>query len=143
MVDTLATLIKLSAQKVEKIQVQLAAAQRQLAQIHAEQQRWKTEREKANRSALESISRSEAEALCQAELFSRRVDNELAALAKIETVMNDNIAKIMQTLNTLFAEQKRYEILHEQKLLAERKKHAKKVQGELDEISGQKKRSAT
>jgi flagellar export protein FliJ len=140
MADTLATLIKLSAQKVEKVQVQLAAAQRQLAQIHAEQQRWKADLARANQSAMESLASNDPEAVRQVGLFSRRVDNELAALARIEAVMNDNIAKIMQTLNTLFAEQKRYEILHEQKLLAERKKHAKKVQGELDEISGQKKR---
>lgn len=141
MADTLATLIKLSAQKVERIQVQLATAQRQLAEITQTQQRWKSELAKADQTAMASLSRSETEALQQASMFSRRVDNELAILGKIEAAVNENIAKIMQTLNTLFAEQKRYEILHEQKKLAEHKKHAKKVQGELDDTVSSRRKS--
>lgn len=136
--DTLATLIKLAAQKVEKVQQELATTQRQLAEVTFTQNKWKTDVARADASALESVQHNESEGLRQAALFSRRADNELTVLAKIEAMLNDKILETMARLNAHFAEQKRYEILQEQKFLAERKKHAKKQQAGLDEAGGRK-----
>ncbi|HEX2859813.1 MAG TPA: hypothetical protein VHP58_06430 [Alphaproteobacteria bacterium] len=138
MADTLATLIKLAAQKVEKVQQELATVQRQLDEVTFTQNRWRNDVARADAMAMESVQKNESEGLHQAAMFSRRADNELMVLAKIETLLREKIDEIMQRLNAHFAEQKRYEILQEQKQLAEHKKLAKKHQAELDEASSRK-----
>lgn len=135
---TLSTLISLVEKKLEE-------KQKQIALIEQEQERIQAERRKLQQSAVQGFNKaakaSSEHAMYQnAGPYADRAKDRDKELQAVEALVAEQHKKVRAELKDLFAEKKRLEIIADQKAEELAKKIAKKNQGELDEIAGQKKK---
>jgi flagellar export protein FliJ len=133
MADSLATLIKLAAHKVEGKQQQLAQVEQGILAIFDQQQA--LDRQIKDGFAAATNDGSNPMLFEQAENFARRAKSDKERLALEEQALTMVRDQMLAELRALFAEQKRYEILHENQQRKDKKRKDKKQQDQLDEVA--------
>lgn len=132
MTQTLAVLIKLAERKVEEAE---AALSRIRSVIQATMVSMEECTRRANEAFLQSVGGEDLSMMMAAQAFQLRMDQEKARFAEVLKLAEVEEGKLREKLHKVFAEQKRYEMLMEKHKRAVAKKHAKKVQEQLDDIS--------
>jgi flagellar export protein FliJ len=135
MADTLATLVKLAKDKVEKAQQEVARVADAIEVCKAHLVDW--EREIVTNGAL-AVVEGDPLLFHQAAAHTQRLrglmERERAKISRLEEEKEEK----MQVLRERFSEQKRYEILLAKQQLEKARVLARKRQSQLDEIGGQR-----
>lgn len=134
-IATLENLVKVAENKVENQQKKIAATEEDIAQTTAKMDEL--------RSKIESgfnDSSQEIDMLDMASKYMQRAQGQIKDLEQRKKLTEMALDTLRDELKDLFAEQKRYELLLEQKQ-RERKKRLEKVQQEqLDDLSQRRQR---
>ena len=133
---TLETLTRLAEKKVEEQQKEIAALQRVIDDMKARKRHLLSSIDAGYATANVS---SDIEVIQMSGNFHKRAKAELLDIAEAMTDAERIMAEKRNVLQTLFAEQKRYEILHKRRTEEGRKAALKKEQKNMDELGGQKK----
>lgn len=133
MSKTLDVLIKVAERKVEEMQQNLAKTRDALMQLA--QGIVKLEQD-AKAAFMQAVGEDDILALQVAGAFQERVRREIVALRELEAGLQAQEVQQQSELQTLYAQQKTYELLLEKQKLELKKKRAKKAQDNLDEVAG-------
>lgn len=130
-IQTLENLVKLAKKNVEDIQKQIAET---LAGIEAFTLKIVTLEKKLEdeRKAADT----DPFLLVALDRFSKKAEKEITDHKKRRKELQKHEAALRAQLTEQFAEQKRYEILLERKILEKRKRIEKAQQNQMDEIAG-------
>ncbi len=129
---TLEQLLKLSTHKVEQKQQDIAKL---MAAQQALENDQRTAREQLMKVVQEAAAHDDLNMLQQAGNYSDRVRDEIQQMQKGLGLLAEQLTLARNQLREHFAEQKRYEILLEQKRTEAARALNKKQQNELDEIA--------
>lgn len=132
MTQTLAVLIKLAERKVEDAE---AALSRVREVVKVVQQQIEDCAVRANRAFLEGAGENDVQMMMAAQAFQQRMALERVQLQEKLRLVEVEEVRLREELHKVFIEQKRYELLMKKHEKAMAKKHAKKVQEQLDDIS--------
>lgn len=135
--STLLTLQKLASQKVEAKQKEIAKLESVILQM--------TERQEYLNKAIVTEHKIAAEfgdpmLFSAAGMFQEKAQVELHDLAEAMEDAKRIMMEKREKLRALYAEQKRYEILHERQEVKKKKEREKKGQSVLDDLAGARKR---
>jgi flagellar export protein FliJ len=133
MAETLAVLIHLAERKVEGLQKALAQTR---ATIAAGRARMAQLEEEGRIAFAEALADDTVQGLQHALTFQERVRREIAVLMEAEAMLRTQETEQRNALQVAFGEQKRYEILLDEKHRKRRAALAKKQQDALDEVAG-------
>ena len=130
--STLQTLQKVASRKVEKKQKEIAELEKLIMQMK--------DRQFYLNGAIVSEHKAAADVgdptlFSSAGMFQEKAQVELRDLAEAMEDANKIMSEKREKLRELYAEQKRYEILHEKQLLKEKKEREKKQQAMLDDMA--------
>lgn len=131
---TLETLGRLSEKKVEEQQKEIAELQRVIEQMKNRRSHLQSSIESEYNAANSS---GDIELISMAGNYHKRADFELKDIAEAMTNAEKIMAEKRAVLQTLFAEQKRYEILLQRRKEELRKEALKKEQDTMDELGSQ------
>lgn len=135
MAETLAVLIKLAARKVEEVEQELARTRRAIESTDISME----EKEKEKQEAfLKAVGEDDLITMQATTAYQERLRREIEQLKEVKRALEDRMEELRGLLKERFIEQKRYELLQERQKIAAKKKHAKKVQDNLDDLGQQR-----
>lgn len=129
---TLKTLVKLSKKNVEDKQKALASIRKQRYKLEDE----KTQLQQKRVSEVKAAHKTQDPQLIQmAAAFEIRMQKNLQMIDQSIEVIQNQEEKAAEELQEAFAEQKRYEVLHDKAEAEHKKMIAKKEQEQLDDMA--------
>lgn len=132
MTQTLAVLIKLAERKVEDAEAALSRVRDRMKLL---QQQMDACLREANAAFLQGAGEDDLNMVMAAQAFQERMRRERVRLQEVLKGVEAEELVLREELHRVFIEQKRYELLMKkhQKMVARR--HAKKVQEQLDDVA--------